>query len=75
MVETMTDPMQKYKDYGKTPEGLRHFAHKMLAHNREFGGGYAICVFDSAAEELQRLSSENVSLLRKLSEATHPTLL
>lgn len=71
----MNDPMQKYKDYGKTPDGLRHFAHKMLAFNREFGGGYAICVFDSAAEEIQRLEDENSELVRKLNEATHPTLL
>lgn len=71
----MSDPMQKYKDFGKTPEGLRHFAHNLLANNREFGGGYAICVFESAAEEIQRISDENAALVRKLNEATHPTLL
>lgn len=58
--------MERYTKLGQSPCGLRHFSQKMLAHNREFGGGYAMHVLESAADEMERLQSEIARLEKEL---------
>lgn len=69
------DPMQKYINDGKTPEGLRHFS-KLLYNNPPsvFGSGYAICVVDSAADEIARLTEENARLAAALEGSKQLTI-
>lgn len=71
----MSDPMARYTELGKTPGGLRHFAHRMLAHNTQFGGGYAIHVLDSAADEMDRLLKEIEKLHQAVAEQRQRNLL
>jgi hypothetical protein len=70
----MADPMKEYKDYAKSAGGLRKFS-QMLLHNNQFGGGYAICVLESAADEVERLTKENARLARELQESKQKDLI
>lgn len=69
----MNNPMQKWIDQGKTPEGLRVWAAAIL-NRPELRCGYCECVLKSAADEMERLNAEVSRLNRELAETRQLSL-
>jgi len=64
----MSDPMQKFTDFGKSPGGLRHFA-KWVERSSEVRCGYAIHVLESAANEMELLNAKIEHLSSEIEKA------
>lgn len=51
---TAIDHMERYKRYGRSPEGLKRWA-KAILNRPELRCGYSECVLETAAAEMQQL--------------------
>ena len=71
--QNMNDPMQKWKDQGKTPAGLRQWS-EAIGNRPELRCGYCQCVLVSAADEMERMQSEISRLNRELNETKQLSL-
>jgi hypothetical protein len=68
-----TDHMKKWKDLGKTPEGLRR--HSEWIYHRRATEAYSMEVLESAAVEMERLIEANSVLQRQVNESKQAVLI